>query len=132
MVFILAQPFTKCQKIDINPFTVLLCVYPIQGVRQVNFTTAEIEQLKARPSLSRPELAERFGVSVNTITNWIHEGRFRTATGQPAAWRKGRNWRVLVEAAERLEEAMELIEGAGVVNVHELGDIAVLTVEYDQ
>ena len=98
----------------------------------MNLTPEDIEQLKAQPSLSRPELAERFGVSVNTITNWIHEGRFRTATGQPAAWRKGRNWRVLVEAAERLEEAMELIEGQGTVNVHELGDIAVLVVEYEQ
>ena len=98
----------------------------------MNFTTAEIEQLKAQPSLSRPELAERFGVSVNTITNWIHEGRFRTATGQPSAWRKGRNWRVLVSAAERLEEAMELIEGQGTVNVHDLGDISVLVVEFNQ
>ena len=98
----------------------------------MNLTPVEIEQLKARPSLTRRELAERFGVSFNTITNWIHTGRFRTATGQPAAWCVGRKWRVLIEAAERLEEAMELIEGKGVVNVHDLGDISVLTVEYDQ
>lgn len=98
----------------------------------MNLTPIEIDELKARPSLNRRELANRFGVSVNTITNWIHDGRFRTATGQPAAWCIGRKWRVLVEAAERLEAAMEIIEGAGVVNVHDLGNISVLVVEYEQ
>lgn len=101
----------------------------------MNFSPEEIERLKNQPSLSRRELARRFGVSRNTITNWIHAGRFRTATGEPAAWQVNRGrgeWRVLVEAADRLSAAMEITEGQGVVNVHDVGDISVLVVEYDQ
>lgn len=101
----------------------------------MNLSPEDIQALQARQSFTRRELAKRFGVSRNTITNWIHAGRFRGESGQPVAWQDDswrREWRVLAEAVYRLEAALEITDGQGVVNVHDVDGISVLVVEYDQ
>jgi IS30 family transposase len=99
----------------------------------VNLTPEEINDLKQRETYSREQIAERFNVALSTVHNWLREGRFRTQSGQPAAWQENtgyREWHVLAEAVHRLEAAMQVTKGQGDVHIHDCGDVSVLVVEY--
>jgi hypothetical protein len=84
---------------------------------------------------SRPEVAQMFNVTPNTINNWLNEGRFRMKSGEPVAWkeREGlREWFIVAEAVERLLEATRLISPQTPVTIAktELDTITVYAVIY--
>lgn len=67
------------------------------------------ESLLSQPYYTTGQLAERYGVSINTIKAWIKAGKFRLPNGQPSAYRfPSRNnpyeWRVLQDAVIYFEQ----------------------------
>jgi hypothetical protein len=65
----------------------------------------DLQDPRQLPAYPRPKVAEMFNVSVNTINNWLNEGRFRTASGAPVAWQEKdglKQWFIVAEAVHRL------------------------------
>jgi len=69
-----------------------------------------LDDLLNKPAYTVHELAERFGVSRNTIKNWIRNGQFCLPDGRPSAYvlngLRGR-WMVLADAVEWYESGRE-------------------------
>jgi hypothetical protein len=64
------------------------------------------------PAYTRSQVATMFGISVNTVNNWVAEGRFRTASGEPVAWKEKhgrREWFIVAAAVHRLLDAVRIV-----------------------
>jgi hypothetical protein len=87
------------------------------------------------PAYTRSQVAAMFDISVNTVNNWLAEGRFRTLSGEPVAWqeREGRReWFIVAAAVHRLLDAVRIVSPPpATVAETELDTITVYSVIYD-
>ena len=95
-------------------------------------TPPTVNDPRSQVAYTRQEVADLFGVTVNTVTNWLNEGRLRRESGEPVAWQEKtgrREWYIVAEAVHRLRDAIRLVEGKDTaVTIHELEDVTIYTV----